>query len=128
MNDTSINLKNKLKLNDYDSVGDYVSYLPNPTVSDYEAGSINRYFVSNINYNNTIEITEDQYSYVDTKIYKKAFLNWKISGKKLDVIENKILKYRGVYNHNIIEIRKLKETLRDIENILKDPLQFWKND
>lgn len=127
MKDASIDIKNKLNLNDYDSVDSYVSYLPTPSKEDYKKGSIERYFVSNINYNNTIEITADQFSYVDLKLYKTVQVNWKISGKKTDVIENKILKYRGVYNHNVIEISKAKEKLRDIEIILKDPLQFWKN-
>jgi hypothetical protein len=123
--DTPIELRNLLKLSGYATGENYSTYTPKPTKNDYDAGYIFRYFISAINYSNTIEINGSTYSDVDGSLYRKVKIKWKIAGKKNNVHDGGILKYKGVYEENLLQIRNMKKEFGDIEYILNNPLQFW---
>lgn len=125
INDTSIDLINLLDLNSY-NYNIPVSSKPVVDNDDYESVYINRYFFSNINYTNTKEIDVNSYNRINGDFFKKLNVQWKISGPRTNVYENNILKFEGVLDFNLKQIKKLKNTFIDIENVLKNPLEYWR--
>jgi len=123
--DTSPDLRYTLDYTGYE----YESAVPfviNPGKGNYQVGSINRYFVCNVNYSNIVEVNRSDYEKLDSKFYKKAKLSWKISGPKYNVYEGMILSKVGAYEYNIKNINNAKKTIDNIDSVLTDPLQFWK--
>lgn len=124
-NDTDELLKSKLGLDSYQ----YITPLPiKPDISteDYENGFVERNFVSNINYDNVIETDGYSFSGSSSGFFKKQSIQWKISGPKNNVYENKILKFEGVHEYNTKTINELEKTFPDIKKILKNTLEFWR--
>lgn len=97
-----------------------------PQQSDYENGFINRYFVKKINDRTIYEISKDNYVDISSNIYIKIAINWKLTGKRNDVYQNKIKIYEGVYEYNKNQINKYKSYMTGLEKILRDPLEFWR--
>ena len=98
---------------------------PLPQKNDYETGFIYRYFVKKINDKTIYEISKENYVDVSPNIYAKISIEWKLTGKKYNVFQNKIKIYDGVYDHNIAQINKYKQYLPGLEKILRNPLEFW---
>lgn len=99
---------------------------PSPQQNDYDTGYIYRYFVKKINDNVIYEISKENYTDVSPNIYAKVSIEWKLTGKKYDVFQNKIKIYDGVYDHNIAQIHKYKKYIIGLDKILRDPLEFWR--
>jgi len=100
---------------------------PYPQSNDYEAGFIYRYFVKKINDKVIYEISKDNYKDVSPNIYAKISVEWRISGQRNDVFKNKIKIYNGVYEYNLRQINKYKKYIPGLENVLRDPLEFWRS-
>jgi len=97
-----------------------------PQKNDYEVGFIYRYFVKKINDKTIYEISKENYTNISPRIYSKIVINWKLTGKKNDIYQNKIKIYDGVYEYNKNQINVNKQYIPGLEKILRDPLEFWR--
>jgi hypothetical protein len=100
------------------------SFTPSPTTSDYNNGTITRYFAKkrNNNNNSVIETSSEAYGSINSKdgdynytIWKVALLKWKISGNENDVS-----------NFNLSSKLRANQTLKGIGNYLSNDKQFFK--
>ena len=122
MNDNSTN---KLKLGSYD-IHVPKSTIISPTANDYTSGYFYRYFVSNITYDNIVEVTNNEYKRVTSPLYIKYSLPWKIKGAQHNIYKNGVLTDIGVYEFNLKEINRGNIKINGLSSLLNDPLQFWK--
>jgi hypothetical protein len=97
-----------------------------PQQSDYENGFFYRYFVKKANDKMIYEISRDNYIDVSPDIYIRIAINWKLTGKKNDIYQNKIKIEEGVYEYNKNQINIHKKYMPGIENTLRNPLEYWK--
>lgn len=97
-----------------------------PEKNDYENGFFDRFFVKKINDKPIYEVSKDNYFGVSPNIYTRIVIRWKLIGKRNDVYDNKIKLYEGVYEYNNSQIVKYKQIMPGLENVLRDPLEFWK--
>lgn len=97
-----------------------------PTSDDYERGFFYRYYVKKANDNTIYEISKDNYSGISPLIYIKIAMIWKLTGKKNDVFKDKVKIYQGVYEQNLKQLSIYKKIMPGIENVIRDPLEFWK--
>lgn len=125
MENTSNKIKSKLRLGNF-NVKSPVSFALNLNDEDYNRGYIKRYFVGNKNFINITEVNFKSYNNINLSFYNRVIVDWKISGDKNNVYENKILKYIGVYEINTIAIKNSKQIVLGIETVLTDPLQYWR--
>ena len=97
-------------------------YVPQVKDSDYKRGYINRYLAKRINTGIIVEVSPIQ---IPNPYYSIKKIKWKLSGPK----NTKCGEYTdiGVEDANLDSINKLKrEGFNFIENILDNPLQFWR--
>lgn len=97
-----------------------------PQQSDYESGYIDRYFVKRANDVSIYETSKDNYFDISSRLYIKIVIKWKLTGKRNDIYQNGIKTYEGVYEYNKNQINIYKKVVIGLENILRDPLEFWK--
>jgi len=97
-----------------------------PQQNDYVYGSYIRFFVKKINDKTIYEISKENYTEISDNIYIKIAVEWKLTGKKNNVIENKIKMNEGVFEYNKSQIDFYKKTMPGLENVLRDPLEFWR--
>ena len=90
-----------------------------PNESDYQNGFYNRYFVKKINNDFAYETSDIDYSEVDTTIWQKAELNWKITGTRYT--ENSS---QGIEPYNNLQISVASLIIPEIKNLLTNPVQF----
>jgi hypothetical protein len=90
-------------------------YVAKPSESDYEIGTINRFFAKKGNDKNDtgFEISSEDYNQ-PTSLYEKEVITWTISGKKIEVL-----------GKNIQALRILEQTIPNASKTFP-PLQFWK--
>jgi len=96
-----------------------------PQQNDYKYGSYTRFFVKKINDRTIYEISKENYTEISDNIYIKIAIEWKLAGEKNTVIENKIKMNEGVFEHNKSQINFYKKIMTGLENVLRDPLEFW---
>lgn len=123
--DTPDELKSLIGLMEYS----YLSpdtFVLNIRSEDYERGYVFRYFVGTINYNSVIETNIKNYNVVNTNFYRKAKVEWKITGPAYSLYKGKTLEVLGVVPHNLIQIDKAKKIIPNIEVVLNNPKQFWR--
>lgn len=107
--------------------GDYPVYSkPDPTADDYSRGYITRYFAKKINDGTIYEISGDLYNTIINGLYSKINLQWRITGSKTDVYQNKVKIYSGVIEDNQSSIKNAEKYMSGISGILKNPLEFYK--
>ena len=76
-------------------------FRPNPLLSDYQLGTIDRYVLFDIRNKGIIEVSEADYIEFRSLRYKRSFvLSWYIFGKADDYQIDKYI-YPGVRNNNI---------------------------
>lgn len=99
-----------------------------PSSSDYKSGLYYRLFCLRINDGSIVEIPErDWVTVTSNPLYTSIKLKWKISGTRNNVFDGNILTHHGVEEHNISEIQKAKRNgFKNIDTILKNPLQYWR--
>lgn len=97
-----------------------------PENNDYENGFFERFFVKKINDKSIYEVSKDNYFDISPNLYIRIVLRWKLTGKRNDVFNNNIKLYEGVYEYNNSQIIKYKQIMPGLENVLRDPLEFWK--
>jgi hypothetical protein len=102
------------------------TYLPTPSPNMYEVGFMSRYFVTKRNQNQIIETNARDYSATDDGFFIKGELKWQISGIKNNLRKGSMLVESGVEEFNRLQISNLKKTMPGIENVLTNPLQFWR--
>lgn len=101
----------------------YNKVIPKP--SDYDSGFFYRYFVKKANDKMIYEVSSDNYTDISPNIYTRIAINWKLTGKKNDVYQNKIKTEEGVYEYNKNQINIHKKYMPGIENTLRNPLEYW---
>lgn len=119
------NLLNKLSYNKF-NLNLPSTHVVSPQKSDYEIGVITRYFVSKRNQINIIETSARDYNNIDDSFFIKGQTEWRISGKRNNVYNGKMLIEPGVEEYNRIQVSKLKKKLPGIELILSNYFQFWR--
>lgn len=87
---------------------------------------MSRYFVTKRNQNQIIETNARDYSATDDGFFIKGELKWQISGIKNNLRKGSMLVESGVEEFNRLQISNLKKTMPGIENVLTNPLQFWR--
>lgn len=97
-----------------------------PSQNDYDAGLYSRFFVKKINDKIIYEISKDDYEEISENLYIKISVDWRVSGKRNDVFKDKVKIYEGVYEYNKSQIDFFKKTMIGLENVLRDPLEFWR--
>lgn len=102
------------------------TYIPTISDKDYETGYIKRYFVSNRNYFNVTETDAKSYNTADDNFYSKVSIEWKITGPQFNVYDDKVLQTTGVVDFNKLRIKQAATVIKNIENILNNPKQFWR--
>ena len=101
------------------------TYFPTISKEDYNNGYISRYFVSRINFEESIETNYRDFQLTDTSFFKKMEIKWKITGPKDNIYIGKMLKFTGVKNYNILRINELQQIIPNVNIILNNPLQYW---
>lgn len=100
---------------------------PTPTVEDYAAGYIKRYFVKKANENTTLEVSYLSTQSINISLYKAVEVKWKISGSKNNIYKNSILDKTGVEESNKFEIDRIKkEEGIDLSATLTNLLEYWR--
>lgn len=100
-------------------------YRPIPTTDDYDKGYIDRYFVKKANENVIIEVSF--LTNVNTNLYTRVSMQWKISGPKNNIFKNGILDKAGVMEQNKFEIERVKkEEGIDLSIVLSNLLEYWR--
>ncbi len=97
-----------------------------PQQNDYDSGVFNRFFVKKINDGSVYEISKENYSEISPRLYIRIVIEWKLVGKRNDIYKNKIKIYQGVFEFNRDQINNYKKIMPGIENILRDPIEYWK--
>ena len=107
---------------------------PYPIESDYQKGLQTRYFSkrNNDNTNTTIiEIDQKQYNSfgnkggIDSSLYSKLTLDWKITGPRYDVYNNDMIVVYGVENTNYRTLILKEKEMKGIYSYLgRDLIQY----
>lgn len=114
--------KYNLITNNYDKFLFFVESKNIPTEQDYNNGFVTRYFFKKINEKKYTEINFKSYNNSkENKFLVFIKIEWKISGIKNNLYKNKILEIEGVEEYNLKVIKDNK-----LENILTNPLEYWK--
>ena len=124
--DTPIDLKNKLTLGSFDFYNQPSTYVPFITHDDYDKGYITRYFVGKRNYFDVIETNAKGYKETDTNFYVKISIDWKITGPEYNIYNGKTLQTTGVVNYNVLRIKEADLKIKGMNLILDNPKQFWR--
>lgn len=99
---------------------------PAPTANDYTQGYIDRYFLKKVNENVIFEVSYITTN-VNTNLYKKVQIKWKIAGPRSNIYKNGILDKNGVEESNRFEIDRVKkEEGVDLSSALPNPLEYWR--
>lgn len=99
---------------------------PTPSSDDYDKGYIDRYFLKKTNENIIFEVSYITTN-VNTNLYKKVQLKWKISGPRNNIYKNNILDKNGVEESNRFEIDRVrKEEGVDLSGTLTNLLEYWR--
>ena len=106
-----------------------ITYKPIISPSDYKLGYIDRYFLKKRNEQKFIEIDESQYKSwergtIDSNVYDALNFRWFISGNIQDIKLGDVVQY-GIITKNTRQIQYAQQQLPGIQNILKDPLQYY---
>lgn len=106
---------------------------PLPTLKDYAAGKINRYFIKRRNsrsLQDIIEINEDQYKSweqpkvgIDESIYDAISISWKLTGPLYNV-DSHSGTIPGVYNTNANIVELKNKTFPGISDFLNDYIEL----
>ncbi len=96
-----------------------VNYIPLPSENDYSIGYIDRYFVKKINNTFSYETTQLDYSDIDSTLWQRVSLRWKLTGTRFT--ENNSI---GIEPFNRTEIEKASLSINEIKNLLTNPIQF----
>lgn len=100
-----------------------IRYVPRPAKSDYIRGFLMRRFAKKIN---TGEVLEIDPATRQNPFYVFKQIKWTLTGNKNTEYKNGY-SVLGVYEKNENAINELKTAgFTDVNQILKDPLQFWR--
>ena len=103
---------------------------PNDKIEiNYEKDEIiKRCFVEKINTGECFEIKlKDKKKIESNPLYKTWIVQWKVVGPQTNVIRNGIVEIEGITEFNKSSIQKSKQNgFKNIEKVLKNPLQFWR--
>lgn len=124
INDANQSTIAKLSLGDFRYVSPS-TYIPSPSIVDYETGFIDRYFVSKINDKFIIETSPRDYNSINFSFFNKVIINWQIRGFKENVYNGKILAEYGVGEYNKIQVSRAAKKLPGIQDVLTNYFQFW---
>lgn len=108
-------------------------YYPRPMLSDYNKGTIIRYFAIRINDGFIYEIDKLQYALLNTKaktgidynLYIPLSLIWKISGVKNDIYEGKMIYKYGAEDTNKRTVERLAKKYPTLKTYLSNWLEFY---
>lgn len=125
MNETPIQLKQKLNLGTYE-LNLPNSYLPNPTTNDYRIGFIERYVIARVNMTDITEVSSDVYTTVTNPMFKKARFKWKITGPLRNQYNGRMLEKEGVIDFNIKQLNDVNGSINGIKEVFDNPTQFYK--
>lgn len=120
--DTPDYIKQIVGLSSYDYTTP-APYIPQIKQTDLDYGYINRYFVGKINDSIAIETNASDFKMADSRLYKKIFVHWKITGPQFNIYDGKMLKTTGVVNYNNFRIQDIQLTFPAIN---LSPTQFWR--
>ena len=99
-------------------------FRPNPLLSDYQLGTIDRYVLFDIRNKGIIEVSEADYVEFRSLRYKRSFvLSWYIFGKADDYQIDKYI-YPGVRNNNIDVLVQAQILIPGISEYFEDKTEF----
>lgn len=99
----------------------------NPTSDEYNSGFMNRAFIKKVNENIIIEVDYKSIAVINTALYARVEIAWKISGARNNVIKNGFLDKAGVIEQNKTEIDRIKkEKGIDLSSALPNLLEYWR--
>lgn len=102
-----------------------VPTLPSPNEKDYQAGTLDRYFLQ-VSNNKIVEISKELYNskLVSKKPFEKiAKLKWKLQGPVSDITVNGNI-FKGASSVNKSAVMELDNTIKGIKDIVTDYSQF----
>ena len=110
----------------------FVPYIVKLTAYDINNGFISRFFIQKINELRVIEIDSAtfikwQLKEIDPNIHVAVQLIWYISGTLTDETRNSVY-MPSIITLNTNAIRTAKETIRNIDTILTNPLELYVDD
>lgn len=91
----------------------------------YDKIFIDRYFVYRVTNNTMYEVLQDNYDLIVDVIFKKVKIKWKLSGPANSIYNNNVLQMPGVIEYNTKQIKIGSKTVPQLEDYLKDPLQYY---
>ena len=111
---------------------DFVPYIVKLTPYDINNGFISRFFIQKINELRVIEIDSAtfikwQLKEIDPNIHVAVQLIWYISGTLTDETQDSVY-MPSIITLNTNAIRTAKETIRNIDTILTNPLELYVDD
>lgn len=120
-----------IPFSDHSESGKYKNTLvmtyPKPSQSDYDKGSIERFFAKDSRNGKIVELNKTRYLDIKKEgknIYRILKIEWYITGSKEDTIVNGYL-YPGTASKNQDVINQAEKIIPGIgKQILKDPTQF----
>ena len=107
----------------------FVPYTVKLTPYDINNGFISRFFIQKINESTVIEIDSETFNKwqskeIDPNIYVAVQIIWRISGTVIDETQDSVY-MPSVITINTNAIRIAKETIRNIDTILTNPLELY---
>ena len=103
-------------------------FRPNPLLSDYQLGTIDRYVLFDIRNKGIIEVSEADYIEFRSLRYKRSFvLSWYIFGKADDYQIDKYI-YPGVRNNNIDVLVQAQTLIPGISEYFEDKTEYLLED
>jgi hypothetical protein len=103
-------------------------FRPNPLLSDYQLGTIDRYVLFDIRNKGIIEVSEADYVEFRSLRYKRSFvLSWYIFGKADDYQIDKYI-YPGVRNNNIDVLVQAQTLIPGISEYFEDKTEYLLED
>jgi len=102
-----------------------VNVRPHPSKDDYTKRKFSRVFARKINDSVLFEISGEQISNINARLYQIIYVSWTITGPRENKYMNGIIT-PGVQDQNIFEIdRVMKEDGVDLKKVLPNPLEYW---
>lgn len=105
-----------------------------PTVSDFELGKFNRYFIKRRNFNtinDIFEIDVDQYNQwrkakagIDETLYDAVKIEWKLTGPLNDITEDDVIMVPGVASTNERIVRLTSNKFIGLDMYLTNYIEF----
>ena len=121
---TPESIKQKLKVGSYNPIEPVPTALK-ITKEMYDKIFIDRYFVYRVTNNTVYEVLQDNYDLIVDVIFKKVKIKWKLSGPANSIYNNNVLQMPGVIEYNTKQIKIGSKTVPQLEDYLKDPLQYY---